>query len=74
MDHVRKEWGVFLQKVRTVKIDSLAQEFEFQGYCMKGPVADLAKAGALGRHQNNIKRDWMRQMSDMNYDHHVAWI
>ena len=46
-----------------------AQEFEFQGHEMKGPAASLFGAGAGGRHQNNIKRDWFRKMGDMDFDH-----
>ena len=52
---------------------SLIQEFEFQGHQMKGPAASLFQAGAAGRHQNNIKRDWFRKMGNMSYDHRVAW-
>ena len=49
------------------------QEFEFQGCQMKGPAAALFGAGAKGRHSNNIKRDWFRQMGDMQFDHRVPW-
>lgn len=49
------------------------QEFEFQGYELNGPAADLFKAGASGRFPNNVKRDWFRKMGDMNHDHRVAW-
>ena len=55
------------------KVPFSRQEFEFQGFEMRGPAASLFKAGAVGRHQNNIKRDWHRQMGDMNYDHRVTW-
>ena len=51
----------------------LWQEFEFQGCQLQGPAADLLKAGASGRHLNNVKRDWFRKMGDMNYDHRVPW-
>lgn len=50
------------------------QEFEFQGYEMRGPAASLFQAGSSGRHQNNIRRDWFRKMGDMNYDHRVTWL
>ena len=40
---------------------------------MKGPAASLFQAGAAGRHQNNIKRDWFRKMGNMDYDHRAAW-
>ena len=54
-------------------MQSLIQEFEFQGHQLKGPAASLFQAGSAGRHQNNIKRDWFRKMGNMNYDHRVAW-
>ncbi|CAK9028441.1 unnamed protein product [Durusdinium trenchii] len=38
------------------------KEFEFQGHVLHGPAAALAKAGAVGKHQNNIRRDWFRRM------------
>ena len=50
-----------------------AQEFEFQGHEMKGPAASLFGAGAGGRHQNNIKRDWFRKMGNMDFDHRAPW-
>ena len=31
---------------------------------MRGPAARLCKAGAGGKHQNNIRRDWFRHMGD----------
>ena len=49
------------------------QEFEFQGCQLQGPAADLLKAGASGRHLNNVKRDWFRKMGEMNYDHRMPW-
>ena len=54
------------------KVPFACQEFEFQGYEMRGPAASLFKAGAVGKHQNNIKRDWHRQMGTMDYDHRVT--
>jgi len=38
---------------------------------MKGPVAKLFSAGAEGKHQNNIRRDWFRRMANMKFDHRV---
>ena len=48
----------------------IGQEFEFQGHVLHGPAAALAKAGAVGKHQNNIRRDWFRRMGAG--DHHVT--
>ncbi|CAL1167644.1 unnamed protein product [Cladocopium goreaui] len=50
-------------------VNHVRKEFEFQGHELKGPAASLFSAGASGRHQNNIKRDWFRKMSNMEYDH-----
>ena len=30
---------------------------------MEGPAARLGKAGAGGRHTNNVRRDWMRNLT-----------
>ena len=38
---------------------------------MRGPVASLGKAGASGKHVNNVRRDWFRQMERMEVEHHV---
>jgi len=56
-------------------VDHVRKEFEFQGHEMKGPAASLFGAGAGGRHQNNIKRDWFRKMGDMDFDHRapICW-
>lgn len=51
---------------------TLEQEFEFQGYTMRGPIATLFKAGAGGKHHNNIRRDWFRQLGNMKYDHRAS--
>ena len=62
-------FGLFGHVIACVDAQSL-QEFEFQGCQMKGPAAALFGAGAKGRH---IKRDWFRQMGDMQFDHRVPW-
>ena len=70
MNHVRKERHNAIQHVRYQSSPiASGQEFEFQGHEFRGPAATLFKAGAVGRHQNNIKRDWFRQMGQMDYDH-----
>ena len=35
---------------------------------MRGPAAGLFRAGAEGKHLNNIRRDWFRKIGD----HHAA--
>ncbi|CAL1173183.1 unnamed protein product [Cladocopium goreaui] len=57
-------------------VNHVRKEFEFQGCQLQGPAADLLKAGASGRHLNNVKRDWFRKMGDMNYDHRapIQWV
>ena len=40
---------------------------------MRGPAATLEKAGAGGRHQNNVRRDWFRQMGHMDVDPRATW-
>lgn len=40
---------------------------------MRGPVAELVKAGGGGRHRNNVRRDWFRQMGRMDRDHRASW-
>ena len=39
---------------------------------MRGPAANLFKAGAEGKHCNNIRRDWFRKMAKMKYDHRAT--
>lgn len=39
---------------------------------MRGPIATLFKAGAGGKHHNNIRRDWFRQLGNMKYDHRAS--
>ena len=38
---------------------------------MRGPAAKFFMAGAEGKHQNNIRRDWFRRMANMKFDHRV---
>ncbi|CAK9064142.1 unnamed protein product [Durusdinium trenchii] len=56
--------------------DCVRKEFTFQGYEMRGPVAELVKAGGGGRHRNNVRRDWFRQMGRMDRDHRapITWV
>ena len=45
------------------------KEFAFQGVEMRGPAAGLGRAGAKGKHTNNIRRDWFRRMDRMELEH-----
>ena len=56
------------------QVSSPCKEFEFQGVQMRGPAASLGKAGAGGKHANNVRRDWFRQMGRMDVDHRAARI
>ena len=38
---------------------------------MKGPAAAFGKAGAGGKHANNVRRDWFRRLGKMDLDHRV---
>ena len=75
MNFVRKEWVTLKKWIPTKMMYPSTkpwEEFEFQGYQMRGPAASLAKAGASGRFSNNARRDWFRKMGAMKHDHRVT--